>query len=95
MVNFYFKKRSLMFNELGPKCRGTLMDTIRLVPGGWPKAVAAWTAMRQQLIPRAKVAKVVLVKVRLREVQKMDAGQLDGAAGWMENWMLKSGHVNR
>ncbi|CAL1165672.1 unnamed protein product, partial [Cladocopium goreaui] len=30
--------------------------------GGWPKAVAAWTAMRQQLIPRAKVAKVVLVK---------------------------------
>lgn len=84
-----------MFNELGPKCRGTLMDTIRLVPGGWPKAVAAWTAMRQQLIPRAKVAKIVLVKVRLREVQKMDAGQLDGAAGWMENWMLKSGHVNR
>lgn len=31
--------------------------------GGWPKAVAAWTAMRQQLIPRAKVAKVVLVKM--------------------------------
>eukprot|EP00435_Cladocopium_sp_Y103_P012855 s946_g3.t1 len=47
--------------------------------GGWPKAVAAWTAARQ--LPRAKVAKasqVVLVKVRLREVQK-------GGSSWLDN----------
>ena len=77
-----------MCNELGPNCPGTLVDTIRLVPGGWPKAVAAWTARRQQLIPLAKVAKVVLVKVRLREVQKMEATRAGWGGSWMDGWKV-------
>ena len=58
--------------------------SLGFLPGGWPKAVAAWTSRRQQRIPKlAKVAKAkVWVKVRLREVQKWTLDGAGAGAGW-------------
>ena len=67
---------------------GAMLWSLGFLPGGWPKAVAAWTSRRQQRIPKlaklakvAKAAKVLWVKVRLREVQKWTLAGAGAGAG--------------